>query len=84
MLCAEAATPILVLSAHDDLRLKVRALDLGADDYMTKPFAAEEKLGHRTYSQPGAGPVSLGMALSDNHVPPSTSGPRPCGGRPAV
>jgi DNA-binding response OmpR family regulator len=36
--------PILVLSAHDEEDLKVRALDSGADDYVTKPFNTEEFL----------------------------------------
>ena len=30
--------PIIVLSARHDERAKVRALDAGADDYLTKPF----------------------------------------------
>lgn len=34
--------PVLVLSARDDTQVKVRALQLGADDYMTKPFWPEE------------------------------------------
>ena len=37
-------TPVLVLSARDDVQDRVRGLDSGADDYMTKPFAAEELL----------------------------------------
>ena len=36
--------PILVLSAVGDEREKVRALDAGADDYVTKPFGVEELL----------------------------------------
>jgi two-component system KDP operon response regulator KdpE len=36
--------PILVLSAVGDERQKVRALDAGADDYVTKPFDTEELL----------------------------------------
>jgi DNA-binding response OmpR family regulator len=36
--------PVLVLTARDSLEQKVRALDLGADDYMTKPFALDELL----------------------------------------
>jgi two-component system KDP operon response regulator KdpE len=36
--------PILVLSAAGDEREKVRALDAGADDYVTKPFGTEELL----------------------------------------
>ena len=34
--------PIVVLSAVGDERQKVRALDAGADDYVTKPFGSEE------------------------------------------
>lgn len=37
-------TPILVLSARGAEADKVRALDAGADDYVTKPFGAEELL----------------------------------------
>ena len=36
--------PIIVLSAVGDEREKVRALDAGADDYLTKPFGADELL----------------------------------------
>jgi two-component system KDP operon response regulator KdpE len=36
--------PIIVLTALDDERDKVSALDLGADDYLTKPFGVEELL----------------------------------------
>ena len=38
------AYPILVLSAREGERDKVVALDAGADDYITKPFGAEELL----------------------------------------
>ncbi len=36
--------PIIMLTARDEIRDKVEGLDLGADDYMTKPFAAPELL----------------------------------------
>lgn len=36
------ATPVLMLTARDELESKVNGLDCGADDYMTKPFAPEE------------------------------------------
>jgi two-component system, OmpR family, KDP operon response regulator KdpE len=39
-----SALPIIVLSAVGDEREKVRALDAGADDYITKPFGTEELL----------------------------------------
>jgi Response regulators consisting of a CheY-like receiver domain and a winged-helix DNA-binding domain len=35
-------TPIIVLSAVIEERQKVKALDLGADDYLTKPFSNDE------------------------------------------
>jgi two-component system, OmpR family, KDP operon response regulator KdpE len=38
------AVPIIVLSSRSDESGKVRALDLGADDYLTKPFGMEELL----------------------------------------
>lgn len=37
-------TPVIMLTAKDETADKVRGLDLGADDYMTKPFAPEELL----------------------------------------
>lgn len=37
-------SPILVLSARDQERMKVAALDAGADDYLTKPFGVQELL----------------------------------------
>jgi DNA-binding response OmpR family regulator len=38
------ATPVLLLTAKDEISDKVEGLDCGADDYMTKPFAPEELL----------------------------------------
>ncbi|MBV2365363.1 response regulator transcription factor [Streptomonospora nanhaiensis] len=37
-----STVPIVVLSGRDTEAAKVRALDLGADDYVTKPFAVDE------------------------------------------
>lgn len=36
--------PIIMLTARDDVEDKVNGLDIGADDYMTKPFAIQELL----------------------------------------
>ena len=38
------ATPILMLTAKDQVTDKVKGLDSGADDYMTKPFSPDELL----------------------------------------
>ena len=35
-------TPVLLLTARDSVEDRVRGLDLGADDYLVKPFAFEE------------------------------------------
>ncbi len=37
-------TPVLILTARDGLDDKIRGLNVGADDYMTKPFALTELL----------------------------------------
>ena len=39
-----ATTPVVILTAVDDERQRARALELGADDYVTKPFAMTELL----------------------------------------
>ncbi len=41
---AESSVPIIVLSVKDAERDKVEALDLGADDYVAKPFGVDEVL----------------------------------------
>jgi two-component system, OmpR family, KDP operon response regulator KdpE len=62
--------PILVVSVRDDERGKVAALDLGADDYITKPFGTQEliarvrtALRHRFQAQ-GEQPVFASGDLS--------------------
>ncbi|MBQ7535861.1 MAG: response regulator transcription factor [Stomatobaculum sp.] len=44
MRAAKVKTPVIMLTARDDVRDKIRGLDKGADDYMTKPFVPEELL----------------------------------------
>lgn len=39
---AHNGIPVLVITARDDLDLRVRTLDLGADDYLVKPFSLAE------------------------------------------
>jgi two-component system KDP operon response regulator KdpE len=66
----ESQIPVIILSIRGDERCKVSALDLGADDYVTKPFGAEElvariraALRHRLQEQ-GALPVFRAGDLS--------------------
>jgi DNA-binding response OmpR family regulator len=54
--------PVLMLTARDDTRNKVGALDAGADDYLTKPFVFEELLARiraltRRSGQPAAAQI---------------------------
>jgi two-component system KDP operon response regulator KdpE len=68
--------PIVVLSAVGDERQKVRALDAGADDYVTKPFGSEELLARmravlRRKSEDGDSSVRVGeleIDLADRAV----------------
>ena len=56
-----ARTPIIVISARGQEHDKVTALDLGADDYLTKPFGASELLAR------------IRVALRHSAFPPGTA-----------
>src|SRR5207302_9514451 len=63
--------PILVLSAVGDEREKVRALDAGADDYVTKPFGTDELLARlrallrRSVDVAGSPRIEIGPLVID-------------------
>jgi len=68
---AYASTPIIVLSARTGSGDKVAALDLGADDYVTKPFSIDELLARlraatrRTVPVDGPRVVAVGTSNID-------------------
>lgn len=66
------AGPILILSARDRETEKIDALDLGADDYVEKPFGVGELLARlraalrrRSHAEPTTGPVQAGDVVID-------------------
>jgi len=59
---ARARTPIVVLSVRGAEHDKVAALDLGADDYLTKPFGVEELLARVRVALRHAAGVASGTA----------------------
>ncbi len=66
-------TPVLVLTARDAVSDKVTGLDLGADDYLTKPFAFDEFLARaRALLRRGGGPRVPVLMLGDLRLDPAT------------
>src|SRR6266704_1530157 len=55
-------TPVLFLTARDDVANKVKGLELGADDYLVKPFAFSAQLA-RVRSVLRRGPKQTGESL---------------------
>ena len=59
-------TPVLFLSARDEVADRVKGLELGADDYLVKPFAFSELLARiRTLLRRGAAQVEQRVRLAD-------------------
>jgi DNA-binding response OmpR family regulator len=75
--------PVLILSARADLDTKLRGFDLGADDYLVKPFSLDELIARvraqlrRAAADPGdtlrAGPLALDVARREVRVNGSAS-----------
>src|SRR5437660_11336686 len=58
------ATPVLCLTARDSVQDRVKGLDLGADDYLVKPFAWEELVARvRAMIRRGHGQKSAGLIV---------------------
>ena len=59
-------TPVLFLTARDSVEDRVRGLDIGANDYLVKPFSMEELLARvRALLRPGGSAQSSVLAVSD-------------------
>jgi two-component system response regulator MprA len=69
---AGARTPVLMLTARDSCADIVAGLDLGADDYLTKPFAFEELLA-RVRAAARRGPAARSVVLRAGRVSLNTS-----------
>jgi two-component system copper resistance phosphate regulon response regulator CusR len=66
---ADKATPVLILTARDALEDKVLGLDLGADDYLVKPFAFPELTARlRALLRRGRGDQTTKLALADLEI----------------
>jgi len=67
------STPILLLTARDSVDMKVRGLDSGADDYLTKPFAFAELLARlRALRRRDRAEVNLRLQIGDLVLDPLT------------
>lgn len=65
--------PVLMLTARDSVTDKIAGLDLGADDYLTKPFAFDEFLARvRALLRRGDGQRVPVLRLDDLAVDPAT------------
>ena len=68
-------TPVLMLTARDAVPDRVTGLDLGADDYLTKPFAFDEFLARvRALLRRGGGQRAPALKLADLTLDPATRG----------
>lgn len=73
-------TPVLFLTARDSVADRVKGLDLGADDYLVKPFDFDELLARA----PGHDPEARGPAHQHPHRGGPHPGHRPAGGLPGA
>jgi heavy metal response regulator len=64
--------PVLLLTARDSVDDRVKGLNLGADDYLSKPFAFEELLARLRALMRRAGYGTAVMSFSDLSLDPAT------------
>src|SRR2546430_1447382 len=65
--------PVLILTAQSQVNQRVKGLDAGADDYLTKPFAIEELLARvRVLLRRGSGEAAGVLQIEDLVLNPAT------------
>ena len=70
---ARLSAPILLLTARDSVEMKVKGLDSGADDYLTKPFAFAELLARiRALRRRDRAEVNMKLQVADLVLDPLT------------
>ncbi len=70
---AQCWTPVLMLTARDEVANRVRGLDSGADDYLTKPFSFAELTARlRALSRRGGRPRPATLQVGDLLLDPAT------------
>lgn len=79
---AKSKTPVLMLTARDMVRDRVRGLDSGADDYLVKPFDLDELMARlRALMRRGAGQpdprIEIGDVMIDTAARSVSRGARP-------
>ena len=71
----QVSVPVLILTAQSQVNQKVKGLDAGADDYLTKPFAIEELLARvRVLLRRGSGEAAGLLQVDDLVLNPATRG----------
>ncbi len=65
---AGRSTPILILTARDQLEDRVRGLDSGADDYLVKPFAFAELLARLRCLLRRGTAIASAIQIADLHI----------------
>lgn len=67
------SVPIILLTAKDTIEDRVTGLDMGADDYLTKPFAFPELLARiRSLLRRGSGQPAIRLKVADLQMDPIT------------
>jgi two-component system response regulator QseB len=76
----DAKTPVLIMTARDEVASRIAALDLGADDYLTKPFDPDELAARmRAVRRRAAGRAQASVRTGDVEIDPAARSVRRAG-----